>query len=145
MATSINKPLCIAALAAVGLAITYGLQTQKSIEIVNQVSQPLTIGGETTSLDNTARISVPATRVEGNVAPMQQQSTQQESDDELLAAIKPQEDELKGMIQEYDQVRSDPSQRAEYIQQMEGKLAQYSMDVLPIALAIIERENGKGE
>lgn len=47
--------------------------------------------------------------------------------------------EISAMMTEYEQVRSDPTQRALHRQAMQKKLEQYSQDVLPIVLAKIQQ------
>ena len=58
-----------------------------------------------------------------------------------IQQVERQQQEISAMMTEYDQVRSDPTQRALLRQDMQQKLEKYSQDVLPIVLAKSQQVN----
>lgn len=60
-------------------------------------------------------------------------------------ALEAQQQEIAAMMQEYEQVRSDPVQREAHRLAMQQKLKQYSKDVLPVALSKIQEQQSNDE
>jgi|GEM_PF-6950301 len=139
-----NKPLAIVTCASLAAGILFYIQVNQNQQMVEQSLQQQNkpfngptkgVGDNKATLSETAHRSLTPQAVKPNTVTVAQMSQDTQA---MQAKLEPQQAVMQEMIRNYDAIRSEPLQRAAHIEKMEAALAQYSVDVLPVALAAIK-------